>query len=146
MELKSKHDSIIELANKLFVYTDFQYWDRLIGEVFKEQVRFDMSAVGAGPVKVLASTEICNTWKAGFVGIDHIHHHAGNFIVDFKGETEADIFCYATATHYKESATKGKTREFVGSYDLHAVLTDLGWRLDGFRYNLKYMNGNKDLA
>jgi hypothetical protein len=145
MELKSKHDSVIELVNKLFVYTDFQYWDKLLKEVFKEEVRFDMSSVGAGPVKTLKATEICNMWRDGFKEIDHVHHQSGNFIVDFKGDIEANIFCYAIAVHYKESAANGKTREFVGSYDLHASLTDLGWRLDGFRYHLKYINGNKEL-
>lgn len=145
MELRSKREELIELANKLFVYTDLRQWQRLLGEVFKEEVLFDMASAGAGPAKTLSATVICEMWNNGFTGIDHVHHQSGNFIVDFKSDIEAAIFCYAIASHYKQAATQGKTREFIGSYELHASLTDLGWRLDGFKYNLKYITGNVEL-
>jgi hypothetical protein len=145
MELKSKRETIIELANKLFIYTDSRQWQMLIKEVFKEEVLFDMSSMGAGAAKATLASEICDMWKKGFEGIDQVHHQSGNFIVDFEDETRARIFCYATATHFKKSASHGNTREFVGSYDIHVSFTDLGWRIDGFRYNLKYINGNSDL-
>ena len=145
MELKTKHDSVVELVNKLFVYTDNREWSKLISEVFKEEILFDMSSAGAGAAEKKKARDICKMWDEGFAGIDHVHHHSGNFIVNFKSEVEAEIFCYATASHYKASATKGKTREFVGSYNLHAALTDEGWRLNSFRYNLKYITGNADL-
>ena len=145
MELKSKHDNVVELVNKLFVYTDTRQWSKLLSEVFTEEVLFDMSSAGVGAPTKMKAVKICDMWRAGFEGIDHVHHQSGNFIVDLNTEIEANIFCYAVATHFKQSATKGKTREFVGSYNLHASLTDLGWRLDGFQYNLKYVNGNTDL-
>jgi hypothetical protein len=146
MEIKSKHDSVIELVNKLFVYTDFRLWEKLQADIFQEKVRFDMSSMGGGAPTEMTAIEICKMWETGFTGIDHIHHQSGNFIVNFKSDIEADVFCYAVAYHYKNSATKGKTREFVGSYDIHCVLTDKGWRIDGFRYTLKYVNGNQQLT
>ena len=149
MELKSKNDLVVELANKLFVYTDAREWKKLLTEVFMDEVMFDMSSLGAGPAKNLKAVDICKMWEQGFSGIDQVHHHAGNFIIKFNSDTEAiaaEIFCYATATHYKEAATKGKTREFIGSYYLHANLTDIGWRLDKFRYDVKFITGNKDLV
>src|SRR5918993_146610 len=142
MEQRSKREEIVELVNKLFVYTDSRQWDKLVKDVFKEKVRFDMSSLGAGPAKELKASEICDMWKNGFQGIDHVHHQSGNFVVEFNGETEAveaNVICYATASHYKEAAKNGKTREYVGSYELHASFTDLGWRLDSFKYNLKYI-------
>jgi hypothetical protein len=147
MELKSKSESVIELVNKLFVYTDTQQWAKLLKEVFTEKITFDMSSLGAGPPKEITAKEVCDMWKTGFAGIDHVHHQSGNFIVNFKDEDgiEADVFCYAVASHFKQSATQGKTREFVGSYDLHASFTDQGWRLSSFKYNLKYVNGNAEL-
>jgi hypothetical protein len=145
MELKSKREEIVELVNKLFVYTDSRAWDRLLKDVFKEKVLFDMSSLGAGPAKELTAMAICDMWRDGFAGIDQVHHQSGNFIVDFKDEVEANVFCYAIASHYKQTATQGKSREFIGSYELHASLTDLGWRLDSFKYNLKYVNGNAEL-
>jgi hypothetical protein len=147
MELKSKREAIVELVNKLFVYTDSRQWNRLLKDVFKEKVLFDMSSLGAGPAKELTASAICDMWNSGFSGIDQVHHQAGNIIVNFAGENEgeAEVFCYAIASHYKAAATQGKTREFVGSYNLHASFTDLGWRLDGFKYNLKYTTGNSEL-
>ena len=146
MELKSKREIVIELVNKLFVYTDSRQWDQLTKEVFKEEVEFDMSSLGAGPPKKMKAAEICDMWRKGFVELDHVHHHAGNFIVDFHSDgVEATIFCYATATHFKQSARNGKTRDYIGSYNLHASFTDLGWRLDAFKYNVKFINGNADL-
>jgi hypothetical protein len=40
------------------------------------------------------------------------------------------VFAYATATHFKKLATNGKTREFVGTYELHLMNTQIGWRID----------------
>ena len=67
-----------------------------------------------------------------------------NYLIEITGD-EATVFAYATATHYKESATHGKTREMVGSYNLHVTKNEGGWRIDQFRYNLKYATGNHDL-
>ena len=144
METRNKYDELMELANKLFIYTDDQQWSKIISEVFTPEVLFDMSSLGAGEPKKIKAFEICDTWKNGFAGIDSVHHQSGNFLIKLTSEGTAEIFCYAIAIHYKKSATKGNTREFVGSYDLHAVLTDIGWRLDGFKYNFKFANGNTE--
>jgi hypothetical protein len=145
MEARSKRDEIIELINKLFIYTDYQQWDKLLKDVFTDEVLFDMSSAGAGDPRRMPAAEICAMWEAGFKDIDAVHHQSGNFLVSFRDESNADVFCYAVASHFKNTAVHGKTREFVGGYDLHAVLTDQGWRLSGFRYLLKYINGNADL-
>jgi hypothetical protein len=145
MEVKTKQEAVIEVVNKLFIYTDAQQWNKLISEVFKETILFDMSSMGAGPAKKMSANAVCDMWKDGFKDIDHIHHQAGNYLVEFSEDGEADILCYAIALHYKKSATKGQTREFVGSYTLHASFTDQGWRLDSFKYALKFVSGNADL-
>jgi phage gp36-like protein len=146
MEAKSKRDEVIEIVNKLFIYTDDRQWIKLLSEVFKEKVFFDMSSLG-GEKGEMQATAICDAWREGFQQIDAVHHQAGNYLVKFKEEeTQAEVFCCAIAIHYKEDATKGQTREFVGSYDLRLVLTDYGWRIDIFRYNLKFITGNKALA
>jgi hypothetical protein len=146
MELKTKREAVIETINKLFVYTDSRQWQKLMEEVFTEEVLFDMSSLGAGPATRMKSRAICDMWAKGFDGIDHVHHQSGNFIVDFNAEGEADVLCYAIAIHYKKAARQGNTREFVGSYTLHTSFTDDGWRIDSFRYDLKYIAGNTDLV
>ncbi|MEO6720624.1 MAG: nuclear transport factor 2 family protein [Ferruginibacter sp.] len=132
------------LANKLFMYTDSRDWQKLIDEVFTEYVDFDMSSAGAGPAKNLKALEICKMWKQGFHGIDSVHHQAGHYLITVN-ETSAEIYAYAVAMHFKKVATKGNTRSFVGSYNLQATNTEQGWRLTGFTYNLKFIDGNKEL-
>ena len=136
-------EQIIEIVHKLFNYTDNQEWKKLQKEVFSELVDFDMSSLG-GEISKKSSIDICNEWKQGFEGIDSINHLAGNHLVKISNNS-AEVFIYATATHFKESAIKGKTREFVGSYNLHLVKNMKRWKIDKFKYNLKYMTGNLDL-
>lgn len=148
MELKSKNDHVIEVVAKLFVYTDQRAWQKLLEEVFKEELLFDMSSLGGGPAQKLKACDICEMWSKGFEGIDHVYHHSGNYIVKFNSEiepVEAEVFCYAKATHFKSSATKGNTRDFIGDYNIHLSFTDQGWRIDKFRYNLKFTLGNQTL-
>lgn len=140
----SIRDEIIEVINKLFIYTDTQEWEKLQHEVFSDDVFFDMSSLG-GPKAETSSKEICKIWKNGFVGIDSINHLAGNFLVQIN-DTVATVFAYATATHYKKSATKGKTREFVGTYNIRLMKHGIGWRIYEFKYDLKYSTGNIDLS
>jgi len=140
----SVRDEIIEVINKLFVYTDMQEWEKLQHEVFSNDVFFDMSSLG-GQKEETTSKAICEIWKNGFVGIDSINHLAGNYLVHIDDVT-ATVFAYATATHYKASATKGKTREFVGTYNISLMKHGIGWRIYQFKYNLKYATGNSDLS
>lgn len=142
MEKFSVCDLITQVVNKLFVYTDLQEWDKLQNEVFTEQVLFDMSFLG-GEKSNTTAISICETWKSGFVGIDSVNHLAGNYLINIQ-DMIATVFAYATATHYKESAANCKTREFVGTYELHLTNKETGWRIDKFKYNLKYTNGNVD--
>ena len=133
-------DHIVETINKLFVYTDHLKWEKLKSEVFTENVFLDMSSMGMEASETSAQA-ICEMWKVGFEGIDTVNHLAGNYLVEVAGDT-ATAFCYATATHFKEKTTKGKTREFVGSYEFTLDLTESGWRISKMKYNLRYMNGN----
>ena len=145
METLSKREAIIEVVNRLFIFTDMQQWDKLISEVFATEVLFDMSSAGGSPAKKILPAEICGMWREGFKEIDAIHHQAGNYLVTIPEDVNADVVCYAIASHYKHTAKNGKVRQFIGSYDIALVFTDLGWRINGFRYNLKYIDGNASL-
>jgi hypothetical protein len=138
-------EQIIESVNKLFVYVDEQDWDKLKSEVFDHHVLLDMTSMGAEKAENMSSGQICQMWSEAFKGLDAIHHQAGNYIVKVFGDS-AEVTAYAIATHYREKAEKGKIREFVGSYDLHLSRVKVGWRIDKFRYNLKYSCGNLELT
>ena len=126
------------------MYTDAQQWGKLITEVFAEKVLFDMSSASGEAPQTLTAKAICDMWQQGFSGLDAVHHQAGHYLITLQDET-ADIYAYAVASHYKKAATKGQTRVMVGSYDLKAQHTAGGWRLVGFKYNLKYADGNVSL-
>jgi len=147
MEIQQIADKqeLTELANKLFMYTDAQQWEKLLSEVFVENVWIDMSSAGAGDPLMMPATAVCEMWRKGFVDLDAVHHQAGHYLVTVNADVAA-IYGYAVATHYKKSATKGNSRNFVGSYDLLASLTPVGWRLSQFKYNLKYIDGNLSLG
>lgn len=130
-----------ELANKLFMYVDAQQWNKVMMEVFTEKVWFDMQSAGGGEPKLVAAKDICSLWKDRFTDLSAVHHQAGQYLIDVNLD-EANLFAYAVAFHFKPSAKNGKTRTFVGSYDLKAIRTDQGWRLNQFKYNLKYVDGN----
>ena len=140
----SQREQIVEIVNKLFIYTDNRQWSSLQSEVFTQQVLLDMSSLG-GPNEEISSKDICDMWQEGFKDLDAINHLGGNYLVDIPTDSTAKVFAYATATHYKQSAKNGTTREFVGTYDLGFTKTDVGWRISSFTYQLKYMQGNIDL-
>ncbi|AKU14953.1 nuclear transport factor 2 family protein [Luteipulveratus mongoliensis] len=135
--------AISELVTKLFVYTDQARWDDLVNEVFTPEVFFDG---GFGdPAATVEARTIADGWKVGLADLDSCHHQSGNQLIEIDGDTAA-IHADAIAVHSKESATKGKTRTFIGSYDIGAQRTDSGWRLDKFVYDLKIVDGNADLT
>jgi hypothetical protein len=132
---------LTELANKLFMYTDSRDWDKLLEEVFTEDVWFDMSSAEAGNASSVPAKTICEMWKQGFSEIDSVHHQAGHYLITVD-EDHANIYAYSVATHYKKLARNGNTRTFTGSYELGAARTVSGWRLNSFKYNLKFLEGN----
>lgn len=144
MVTHSTRDEVIEVVNKLFIYTDTQDWEKLQDEVFSNDVFFDMSSLG-GKKERVTSREICDIWQNGFKGIDSINHLAGNYLVKID-DNIATVFAYATAIHYKGAATNGTTREFIGTYDVSLMKHGIGWRIYQFKYDLKFISGNIDLT
>lgn len=143
MEQFSVRDQIIEIVNKLFIYTDAQKWDQLQDEVFTKEIWFDMSSMG-GEATTMQAKDVCDMWHKGFEGIDAVNHLSGNHLVTING-ADANVFAYATATHYKKATQQGNTRTFVGTYDIRLMHTQHGWRINSFKYNLRYAEGNLEL-
>ena len=139
----TEREQIVETVNKLFIYTDHRNWDKLQSEVFSKFVHLDMTSMG-GEVRELLAREICENWQQGFQDLDAINHLAGNYLVTIN-DHRADVFAYATATHYKKNAKRGSTRDFVGTYDLSLVKNPEGWRITKMKYNLRYATGNLQL-
>ena len=140
----SQRDEIANTLSKLFYYTDEQNWEGLKSEVFDDTVHMDMTSMGAPAAANQTAQEICDAWTAGFADLDAVHHQAGTYIIDIDGST-ANTKAHAIAQHYKKDAQNGGTRSFVGTYDLNLIKKENGWRINGFKFNLKYMDGNIEL-
>jgi hypothetical protein len=140
MNTQNDTQQITQLINKLYVFTDEQKWDKLHDEVFTSDVWLDMESLG-GPKQTMKATDITAMWSQAYTEVDAVNHLSGNYLIDIDGE-KAEVFAYATATQYKKKATQGNIREFVGTYNFKVVKNNGNWKLNFFKYNLKYMTGN----
>lgn len=134
---------VIARANDLFLCTDRRDWE-CVKSVFAPEVLFDMTSLAGGQPATLTGEQIASAWEKGLKDLAAVHHQTGNFKVAVRGD-EADVSCYGIAYHYLPNPTERNTRVFVGSYDLHLVRSGAGWRIDRFKFNLKFIDGNKDL-
>jgi hypothetical protein len=142
--LLTAQNEVIAVANRLFLCTDKRDW-QCVKDVFAPEVLFDMTSLSGGHPSKLTPQQIADGWDQGLKNLKAIHHQAGNYQATLKGN-EADLFCYGIAFHYLPNPSNQNTRTFVGSYDFHLVRTDAGWKIDRFKFNLKYIEGNKDLG
>lgn len=137
-------EAIVDTLVRLFVSTDRRDW-ATVERCFAESVLFDVTSLAGGEPSRLAPSQIVAGWADGLARIQAIHHQAGNFQVELDGG-QAIASCYAIAMHYRPVASGRNTRSFVGSYDFHLVRDATGtWRIDLFRLNLKFLDGNPQL-
>ena len=136
-------DRIAEVVHRLFVRTDERDWAG-VRECFADEVLFDMTSLSGGEPARLSPQQITDGWEEGLRRVRAIHHQVGNLAVAPRGGV-ADAFCYGTASHYLPVPSGRNTRVFVGSYRFHLVRRDGAWRIDRFRFDLKYLDGNPDL-
>ena len=141
-ELTAK-DEVIGAVNRLFIHTDNRDWER-VRRCFAPEVHFDVTSMVGGEPTTLTPDDIVAAWDEGLKHLEAIHHQAGNYLVDV-ANNEATVFCYGTASHYLPNDTESNTRTFVGSYDFHLKKDSDAWRIDRFKFDLKYIDGNPNL-
>ena len=146
LEVLATQATIDDQVKRLYRYTDNFEWERMREEVMTDSVFFDMSSAGAGEPGVRSAEQITNGWDTNYqnLGVDEVNHLVGNIIIDFRGN-EADVYCLATATLFREAATQGQTFAQTGDYDLRFVRVGDTWLLDEFIYNLRFSEGNPTL-
>jgi len=128
--------TVQDAINELFLATDAKAWDR-VRAAFAEQVLFDMTSLAGGEPATMTPDAIASTWAEGLDPVAAVHHQTGNYVVQVDGD-RARAGCYGTATHYTPEQEKRVTY-FVGSYDFHLTRTAAGWKIDGFRFDKKYV-------
>lgn len=136
--------AVVDRITALFLATDRKDWAAVEG-CFAPEVRFDMSSVGGGPESTVRAQDIADGWRKGLAAIEHVHHQAGNFVVQLTGD-QAQAFCYGIAYHHRVRRDGRNTRVFVGSYDFQlAHDTGGAWRIAAMRFSLKFLDGNAQL-
>jgi hypothetical protein len=134
---------IADVVNTLFVATDARDWER-VRACFEVEVEFDMTSLAGGEPLRLTPDAIADAWQTGLAPIESVQHQTGNLSIAWR-ETEASATCYGTAYHHRRTRSGRNTRTFVGSYDFRLKLRDGRWRIDLFRFNLKFVEGNLEL-
>jgi hypothetical protein len=143
IETLLKKDLIIGVINDLFVGTDNRDWMK-VKRCFADKVLFDMTSLSGGSPTTMTPQQIVDAWDQGLKALKAIHHQAGNYTVAVQGQ-EATACCYGIAYHYLPNETNQNTRTFVGSYEFHLTNRDQNWRIDQFKFNLKFIDGNSNL-
>jgi hypothetical protein len=136
-------DCIIDTINQLFIATDQRDWQG-VRAALADTVLLDMTSLVGGQAHRLTAEEVAAGWEQGLRPIQAVHHQAGNYRVQVQGN-EATAFSYGIASHYRTTRSGRNTRVFVGSYDFHLTRMQGRWRIDSFRFNLKYLDCNLEL-
>jgi hypothetical protein len=144
-ELKRLLDEreVADVVVSLFVATDRRDWVAVSG-CFAEKVTLDMTSMAGGEPGETTGGAIAAMWEEGLRPMDRVHHQVGNLRVKVAGD-EAKATCYGIALHHREAASPRATRVFVGSYDLRLRRTEERWRIESFRFDLAFIEGNPEL-
>lgn len=135
---------IASVITQLFVATDERDWSR-VRECLDDSVLLDMTSLAGGQPVRMSPSQITEIWDEGLRPIEAVHHQAGNFDITWSGQ-EAKAACYGIAYHYRRTQSGRDTRLFVGSYGFELRLDEKSnWRITMFRFNLKFIDGNRDL-
>jgi 3-phenylpropionate/cinnamic acid dioxygenase small subunit len=139
----AERQEIVDLITSLFIATDEKNWPAARA-CFADQVLFDMSNLTGSTASTTPADAIVEGWKFALQAIPVVHHQLGNFRVHVEGD-RADAFCYGVAYHYRPNIPAKNTRTIVGSYDFHLARSGERWRIGGFRFNMKFVDGNAEL-
>lgn len=136
--------SIIETVSKLFIAVDEKDWD-IVNSIFDVTVLLDYTSMVGGAPTNLTSNQIIESWQGVLPGFDRTHHQLGNFQVDIDSNC-IKVFCYGTATHFLKNDSNNNIWTVVGSYNFELQEKDSIIKITKMKFNLKYIDGNGDLA
>lgn len=132
-----ERQKVEDVVNRLFIETDGKNWSA-VRALFTDEVDFDMSSLTGAPLAKLPSEKITDMWDKGLKLVEQVHHQSGNFLTEINGLT-AKVYCYGTATHFKNPHLKNRVTSFVGSYNLQLVKINNAWKISALRFNKKYV-------
>lgn len=136
-------DAVVSTVNRLFRSVDEKDWEGA-ESCLAPRVLLDVSSVDGSEPGLTTGAAIVEGWRETLTPIEKVHHQAGNYEVEVRGE-EANASCYGIAYHYLPNESGRNTRVFVGTYAMRLRKSGGAWRIYRFRYDLKFVDGNGDL-
>lgn len=136
-------DAVVSTVNRLFRSVDEKNWEGA-ESCLAPRVLLDVSSVDGSEPAHTTGAAIVEGWREALTPIEKVHHQAGNYEVEVRGE-EANASCYGIAYHYLSNESGRNTRVFVGTYAMRLRKSGGAWRIYRFRYDLKFVDGNVDL-
>jgi hypothetical protein len=135
--------NVLDATRRLFILTDEKDWNA-VRSAFTPTVHFDMTSLAGGAPQVLPAETIVQGWEQGLQNLTAVHHQTGNELVTVHGD-QAHVFCYGIALHHRTTPDRTYTRRFVGSYDLDLVKVSGTWKISGFTFHLKFIDGDVEI-
>lgn len=132
-----------DVVLELFVATDERRW-KDVEACLTDPTLLDMASAGGGPPTPLRPADIAGAWASGLAPIQRVHHQVGNLRITVEG-AEARATCHGIAYHFRPVRSGRNTRTFVGTYEIHLRRSGDDWRIDAFRFDLGFLEGNADL-
>lgn len=136
----------LEIIDLLYQYGrggDLGEWEGL-RSVFTEEVEYDFSSLeGAPPVKMRSDEWVAQA-RSLLTGMKATQHIITNHVINIKGD-EATCIAYIHSQHYLPNETKEDTFLVGGYYTGHLVRTSQGWKIDKWKLNVTWTEGNRNL-
>ncbi len=137
-------EAVRDAVTELFLATDLRDWRR-VEACFADEVLFDVPPVTGDQPTNWTPSQIVKMLQEAVRELQFLHHQIGNFTVQVDGD-DADASCYCTASQYRENPTGNNTRTFICSFDFRLSKQDGSWRVNRYKLNLKYVDGNLELT
>jgi|688.fasta_scaffold415454_1 hypothetical protein len=146
MELQQLIDrqKIIDAINNVAICADLGLWDKMLAEVFAEEVRVDYTSLFGGEVQKLKSADLVAGWKSVLPGFSSTQHLLGNHQITIKGDA-ARALAYVRAHHYLPNKTGADTWVVGGYYNYELKRAGENWLITSMKLNVLYTEGNQHL-
>lgn len=110
---------------------------------FQKEVSLDFERL-TGHAEVRIPTDLLKRWADLFLSPTRRHHTYSNFDITFDGE-RAHAKVYFTARHWKATDHGDSANTQYGWYDYWLVRTTDGWKIQRFKHDFQWVDGNGGL-
>jgi hypothetical protein len=103
-----------------------------------------MTSLAGGEPADLTPAQVIAGWDSALAKIDHVHHQAGNLLIDIVGDAAQRS---AMASRFTIGICPRRTTcdRFVGSYEFELRRLGNAWVITSFTFAVKFVDGDLTL-